>query len=83
MGVHVETMLGYEAHEDGEQIRLKKDGVTVMLPGPGPDLQEVLDSIILCADAIAKRRNRELRFKSVERPAERGCGHGRREEGAG
>ena len=79
MGTNVQTKQGHELYEDGDQIRLKKDGVTVMLPGPGPDLQEFLDSVILCADAIVKRRSREQRFRPAEKEKvlERGCDRGR------
>ena len=77
MGTKVETQQGCVIHEDGEQIRLEKGGVTVTLPGPGPDLQEFLDSVILCADAIAKRRGRDARYRVAEKVLERGCDRGR------
>jgi hypothetical protein len=71
MPTHVTTVLGYEAHEDGDVVRLVKDGVTITLPGPGADLQEVLDAVILAADSIAKRRSRDGRFKRA--PDSPGC----------
>jgi hypothetical protein len=66
MGARVVTSTGYEMHEDGNVIRLVKDGVCIIIPGPGELLQEVLDGIVLCADSIAKQRARSSRFKVGE-----------------